>query len=1456
VEPNQSAALARSGPGGLEERAQLAAIVATSSDAILGCAPDGTVLTWNAAAERMFGWHAHEILGQNVSLLVPPERIHETEHHRWLLEHGQTVPPFETVRLARDRTPILVQASLSGIYDDTGTFAGVAYILRDITEHKRLEQAAREAQRRLETLLDNLPGMAYRCRNDPQWTAEFLSRGCETLTGYAPEDFVVHRKLAYADIIAPEDRVRVWEAVQEALARRTSFQLEYRIRTASGAIKWVWEQGSGIYDSEGRLLALEGLVLDVTERKQAQQESERRATLSRLVEALARAASAVENPVQAMQSCLERLCEHGSWTLGSVGILPSGCSGLPQAVLWRCADPLRYARFIHLSERTEYAAGSDEFVGRMLASKKPVWIEDLAQAQSPGRLAEARRCGLRSAFVFPILIGGEAVAFIEFFADAPRAPDRQLLEAGESIGSQLARLLERQRALDYARAAEHKLAAILGALHEVVWSLDVRSGRLLYLNEAAKRLARRSLAELFSDRRLWRRMVHRADRPALRRAVRALLQHGTLDHEFRLVLADGEVRTVQCRARLVRAPDGMSLRADGTLFDATERKQAEELRARLAAVVESAEDAILTRALDGTILTWNPAAERMFGWRAEEAVGRHIHLIVPPERRGENRSYREQVHQGRSVPSYDTVRLARNGQRIAVSLSQYPIRDERGEVIAVTLVLRDIAERVRSERCRALEHAVARVLAESVALAEAMPRLIRTMCEIMDWSYGARWTWDEREGSVRRAEYWAQFALDFEAADRDYWLRLAPGPAAGLMRRAWQRGEATWIADIAREPDFRRKPSCLRFGLRSAFAFPIVAGGETIGMMEFFGREVQQPDELLLQIAASIGRQIGQFVRRKQAEEALRSSEERFRAIFEQAGVGMALCSLAPDAPRWLRVNPRLCEMLGCSREELAQRSVLDFVLPEERPVLQQWSERLARGEITSYIREERYRRSDGALLWTHTTVCTVRDEHAQPAYTVAVLQDITERKRAEERAEYLSHYDVVTGLPNRRLFNDRLALALARARRLGKITALLLLDLDRFKQVNETLGQNRGDELLRAVTARLRERLREVDTIARLGGDEFAVILEEVGGPAEALQVADKILQAVAEPLLLEGEEVFITTSIGTAVADPAAGDDTAEQLVARAELAMYQAKHEGRNTAQLYASAPVPRPPLGLEARLRRALERGELLLHYQPRVHIATGAITGAEALLRWQSPQLGLVSPADFIPVAEETGLIVPIGEWVLESACLQARRLGEAGYPLAISVNLSPRQFRQKTLCESVERALACSGLEPQALELEITESMIMHQPDRVIAMLHRLRALGVRLSVDDFGTGYSSLSYLKRFPVDTLKIDQSFVRELPASPDDGAIVRAIVALAASLGLRTVAEGVENDQQLGFLARLHCDECQGYFFSKPLPPGELLELLQARPLVQPPCWLPAPGGRRAAPGEGASLHRRR
>jgi diguanylate cyclase (GGDEF)-like protein/PAS domain S-box-containing protein len=557
------------------------------------------------------------------------------------------------------------------------------------------------------------------------------------------------------------------------------------------------------------------------------------------------------------------------------------------------------------------------------------------------------------------------------------------------------------------------------------------------------------------------------------------------------------------------------------------------------------------------------------------------------------------------------------------------------------------------------------------------------------------------------------------------------------------------------------------------------------------------------------------------SETALRASEAKFRTLADTVASAIFIF----DDRRLLYVNAWTEALTGWPRETLLTMSFWDLVHPEERAEVQRLVISQAGAEGTQDRQEFRIQGRDGRVRWVDLTTALIAFEGR--VATLGTAFDVTDRKRVEEQIQYQAYHDALTGLPNRMLFLDRLQIALAHARRQGGQPAVLFLDLDDFKVINDTLGHAVGDRLLQGLAERLIVSVREDDTVARMGGDEFTLLLPNVGRVEDAARLAGKLLEAVAQPFQIDGQDLFVTTSVGVSLY-PGDGED-AETLLKNADRAMYRAKEMGRNNYQIFAPALNVRAVnrLSLETRLRRALEREEFVLHYQPQVNLATRRIVGLEALVRWREDGR-LLEPAEFIPIAEEARLILPLGQWILRAACQQARSWQNQGLPeVRLAVNLSARQFQQQDLIRSVFFSVRDAGLPPRRLELEITESAAMLNVDRTIGMLHGLRDMGVRISMDDFGTGHSSLSYLKRFPIDAVKIDQSFVRDMTSDPSDAAIVKAIVAMAHSLGLNVVAEGVETLAQADFLRRTGCDEMQGFLVGRPLPADEITDALRAR-----------------------------
>lgn len=558
---------------------------------------------------------------------------------------------------------------------------------------------------------------------------------------------------------------------------------------------------------------------------------------------------------------------------------------------------------------------------------------------------------------------------------------------------------------------------------------------------------------------------------------------------------------------------------------------------------------------------------------------------------------------------------------------------------------------------------------------------------------------------------------------------------------------------------------------------------------------------------------------RKRGERSLRESEQRYRLLFERNLAGVFRTTITGQV---LECNPAAARLFGYdSPEEVVNHFRLE-----------PYSNATERDEFLTKLKNEKQitnhevkiRRRNGDALWTMVNVSLVESGSGLATVIEGTLVDITQRKMAEERVESLAYHDALTSLPNRTLFYDRLSQALAVARRSHQKVAVLFVDLDRFKTINDSLGHSVGDQLLTNVAARLRACAREQDTVARLGGDEFVITLTGVKDVSDVAVAAERFMHAMADPFVLENDSVTVGYSIGISIF-PDHGTDL-ETLIKNADSAMYSAKENGRHHFRFFTADMNEHAMerLTLENALRTALVNDELFLVYQPQMDVATGKIPGLEALLRWRHPQLGLVPPDRFIRIAENTGLILPIGDWVLKTACLQARKWQVSGLPpVSVAVNVSAVQFRHEGFCERVRQVLKETGLAPQYLDLELTESVLLADADLTFNVLQELKAMGVTLTIDDFGTGYSSLSYLRRFPVSKLKIDRSFIQEV-GEGDNGAIIAAIIGMANSLELKVIAEGVENETQMSFLRAHHCDGIQGYYFRKALAADKVAEEL--------------------------------
>lgn len=784
---------------------------------------------------------------------------------------------------------------------------------------------------------------------------------------------------------------------------------------------------------------------------------------------------------------------------------------------------------------------------------------------------------------------------------------------------------------------------------------------------------------------------------------------------------------------------------------------------------------------EGRIEVANRAATALLGYSEEELRTKRIDDIL-----AQDTDLASKLHR-RSMRNDEYVFATKSGEHVDLTLSMAPVIDDGASAGAV-IIGRDMRDRKRVER---------EVLRGVTLLQSTLDSTADGILVIGDGGRVASY-------NQRFVEMWRIPRPVMETGDDRHVMQYVLGQLAKP-----DEFQHTFDALVA-QPEAE---SFDLFDLRDGRRFERYS----------IGRQVKHGVEDVETIRVWSFRDV---TARFTAEAALRESEIRYRLLFEQNAAGVCVSHLDGKI---VDCNATFASMLGFRRHDLVGRSMPElYANPAEAGELIA----LLRGVGTLNSVEIELRREDRRALWVLENLVLVGD--AITGVVHATVVDISDRKRAEEQIEFHAYHDVLTHLPNRKLFTDRLRHALTRAKRAGKSVAVMFIDVDHFKTINDTFGHTAGDELLLEMAGRLRECVREDDTVARMGGDEFAIILAELRQAPDAMFVAQKILEAAQEPLSIAGVSLVVTVSIGISIY-PVDGVDP-ESLLRNADSAMYRAKEGGRNNYQLCTDEMKRRAleRLAVERRLRTAVNDGQLLLVYQPQINLVSGRTIGVEALVRWNDPERGIVEPASFIPIAEETRLIVPLGEWVLRTACKQMKEWQDRGAgPIRVAVNLSARQFQQHDLELMVRAALEDSGLGASSLELEITETTAMQNAESTVETLHALRRIGAGISIDDFGMGYSSLNYLKRFPISAVKIDRAFVNDLSSNDGDAAIVSAVISMARSLRLRVVAEGVETAEQLAFLRAKECDEAQGFYFSRPVMTDEATRvLLDHRVLAAP------------------------
>jgi len=803
--------------------------------------------------------------------------------------------------------------------------------------------------------------------------------------------------------------------------------------------------------------------------------------------------------------------------------------------------------------------------------------------------------------------------------------------------------------------------------------------------------------------------------------------------------------------------------------------------------------------------------ERLLGYTQEEALAAdwwrtHIH---PDDR--EAALARQSVLLSEGQLTHDYRFLHRSGRILWILDELRLVRNADGEPAEIVGAWLDISEHKRLELIRQAHQSALNLIVASQPLAVILNDIARRLEVINPGMLVSILLLDKYAGRLKHGAA-PSLTDEYNAAVN----QLMIGDGIGSCGTAAWRGEAVIVSDIDRHPFWQPFLELTRkANLHACWSLPFKdEAGSVLGTFAIYHRTPREPTHADLTLINEFASITAVAVQKVYAAETLKQAA----AVFESSREGVVITDLEP---RILAINRAYIEITGYSEAQVLGKNPKIIKSGHHGKSFYQamWASLKSVGHWSGEIWN---RRRNGEIYPQWLTISTVCNDRNEPCNYVGVFADITQMKQSEARLAHLAHYDPLTGLPNRLLVQSRLHHAIERAQRHNLRIATLYVDLDRFKNINDSLGHPIGDELLIMLATRLKKRLREEDSLARLGGDEFLLVLEDIKEPSESATVAQTLIDLLATPFELpSGHEIFINASIGISLFPDDASNVT--ELIQHADMAMYLAKKEGRSTYRYHTEALsiAANERLVMETRLRHALTAGEFVLHYQPLIDAQSGRVVGVEALVRWQPPGEAIVPPGKFIPIAEETGLIVPLGEWVLRAACAQGRTWIDAGFaPLVMAVNLSVRQFQSENLADVIQQVLEETKLPAACLELELTESMFLEHAERSIDTLKTLKAPGIQLAIDDFGTGYSSLTYLKRFPIDKLKIDQSFVRGLAHDPNDREIAATIIAMARGLKLSVLAEGVESEQQLAFLRQHGCDYYQGFLFHRPAPAKEL------------------------------------
>ncbi|MGQ0652342.1 MAG: EAL domain-containing protein [Betaproteobacteria bacterium] len=1339
----------------------------------------------------------------------------EWKAHREALERREAFRDFEyAIRQANGEW---LDISVSGhpVFDEAGRFRGYRGTGRDITAAKKAERALAESEARksavLDASIDAVVTIDHRGR-----IVEF-NAAAERQFGYS-RDTALGKDMAEL-IVPPELR----DAHRKGLARFLATG-EGRVLGKRIEVPALRADGSR-FDAELAILRIAGsepplftgTARDITERKAAER-------LLGLEHAVTRCLASANTESEALQGAMRAICEAQHWE-GARYFRHDEAGGIMRFQDSWCDGSETMRRFNDASRDVTFAPG-EGLVGHAWRAGVPLWFADVTADPRVAQVALARAAGVHGALVLPVIFEERTIGALSISSRTVREPDQKLLQTLQGVASQLGQFLQRKHAEHALRQSMHVLESTFEHMDQGI-SIADPDLRIVGMN--------RRFRELLD----FPESMCRPGTP-----FEAFIRYNAERGDYGPGDVEEQVRT---RVQLARQfephrfererPNGTVLEIRGTPLpgggfvtiytDMTERARAEralrETAARLSAVVSSASEGILEYDRDLKIVAGNAAAERIIGLPMAALLGKPgllsvVDLITEDGKRLTEANRPSLATMGKGEPQRGRViGIPRPNGSVTWLRNNTALLQDAGEAEphGVVSCISDITVQRKME----------------AALRESEARF-RSLTEL-----SSDWYWEQD----------AQFRFTVLAGPRASANSSTGDPTMYLGKARWEIAdtepvEGDWAVHRAqlerhvpfRDVLFRRRMANGTIRYMSVSGEPVFGEDGRFAGYRGVGRDAtHQAAHLRYQEkiarfgqAAMVKRDADELI-----EEAVQNALEGLgadtvayvergageRALVLRAVVGLA--GVADSAVSEYGPSHAVARVLEGGEVVVAGTQHKDPLLPFE------WSVGLTRGAFVP-VRGDKGTRGALCALSRHPVAFGPEETRFLEA-AASVLSAGLQRVESEARLAFLAQFDVLTGLPNRALLADRLSQAIVQAQRHARPLGVLFIDLDDFKSVNDTLGHAGGDELLKETARRLQSAVRQGDTVARISGDEFAVILADLAQPDHAAHVARKIIERLAEPVEIRGQEAFVTASIGIA-AFPGDGTD-AETLLGAADAAMYRAKQSGRNAYQFFTAEidQRTRARAQLGSELRRALEREEFRAVYQPKFDLASGRPCGVEALLRWQHPERGVVGPAEFVPVLEESGLIVAVGDWVLRRVCADLETLKAAGVrPMPAAVNLSPRQFREHDLDARIYAIVRAAGVDPALIELEITEGQLMHDPDHAICLMRSLRQAGIRLAIDDFGTGYSSLAYLTRFPVAALKIDRSFVANIYREASDAAIVRAVIEMAHTLGFTVIAEGVEEERQAMFLRQFGCEQAQGYLFARPMPLAELQSLISA------------------------------